>query len=236
MGLDIYFYKLTNVNQYNSYSKIRDAHDKKRRMVEKKYYTEYKQYDILYKRWYGDYIISNKMYPNDFSSAPKPDFISFKDSFEMDNLNCEAEKRQGLINYRELQDLYMRKENWMVSFVQQRHPERLIYDKTYGKILKNGEAILNKNDIKNLVKRMTNIKKLLPNDWENKMYNEYVKATNELKDLCDKNLPTMARFFFGSTTYDYCYFNSVINVFLPLFQNLLNNWVPGDKILYRKSW
>ena len=173
MGLDIYFYKLTNVNHYNSYSKIRDAHDKKRRMVEKKYYTEYKQYDILYKRWYGDYIISNKMYPNDFSSAPKRDFISFKDSFEMDNLNCEAEKRQGLINYSELQDLYMRKENWMVSFVQQRHPERLIYDKTYGKILKNGEAILNKNDIKNLVKRMTNIKKLLPNDWETKMYNEY---------------------------------------------------------------
>ena len=108
---------------------------------------------------------------------------------------------------------------------------RYIYSKiainaVYGKILKNGEAILNKNDIKNLVKRMTNIKKLLPNDWETKMYNEYVKATNELKDLCDKNLPTMARFFFGSTTYDYCYFNSVINIFLPwLKERMEASWL-----------
>lgn len=236
MGLDIYFYKLTNVKQYDSYSKIRDARDKKMRMFDKKYYKEYEQYNKLYNSWYENYIKSNNTYPTDFTTAPKNDFISFKDSFEMDNLNCEVEKRQELINGSELDDLYMRKENWMVSFVQQRHPECLIYDKSYGKILKNGKAILNKNDIKNLVKRMTTIKKILSNNWEALMRNEHWQATNELKDLCDINLPTMSRFFFGSTAYDYCYFNSIINVFLPLFQNLLSNWVPGDRILYMESW
>lgn len=83
---------------------------------------------------------------------------------------------------------------------------------------------------------MTTIKKILPNDWEIIMNNEHGEATNELKNICDKNLPTMSRFFFGSTTYDYYYFNSIVNIYLPLFQNLLSNWVPGDRILYRESW
>lgn len=148
MGLDIYFYKLTNVKQYNSYTKIRDARDKKMSMVEKKYHTEYEQYNKLYNNWYRNYIKSNNNTPHDFTSAPKTDFISFKDSFEMDNLEYEVDERRKLFSCREVEDLYMRKENWMVAFVQRRHPECLIHDKSYGKILKNGEAILNKNDIK----------------------------------------------------------------------------------------
>lgn len=235
MGLDIYFYKITDSKIYKKYLDKRNEMREFNSSLDIKYQKQIKAFENKYQKWYS----KNSSRQNvDWDKAPKPDFYTSDELFKRDNLQKEIiELRKcANINYdSQLSQLYMRKQNWMVKFVETRHPELLI-DSSYGKILKNGEAILNKNDIKNLIKRMTTIKNFLPNNWKTRMSNEYATAINELKDLCDKNLPTLGRFFFGSTEYDRDYFTAIVEVYLPRFKELLEEWVPGQKILYCESW
>lgn len=235
MGLDIYFHTITDSRQYKKYLHKKDEYDAYVKSLDEKYKKFNQKFNQKYNKWYSANINKQNI---DWNKAPTPDFYTSDELFTRDNLQKELHELSICVHAdyeSQLSDLYMRKQNWMVSFVEHRHPELLV-DSSYGKVLKNGEAILNKNDIKNLVKRMKTIKKALPKNWKYQMKDDFVHAVNNLEDICNENLPTMSRFFFGSTNYDRYYFEAVTETYLQRFEDLLINWKPGQKILYVECW
>lgn len=260
MGLDIYYY---NAKSKESYSRYRDA-VKRNDEFERRYYNAHRNdIDQAYNTWAKwntetmDYMELNGRNEYEVDDdwlaehpEPKYDFWQFatdEESKERDDLTNEitnAKADTGLSE--EIESLYMRKQNWMVSFVQDIHPELLEVHPNYGKILKESEVVLSIEDVEELISRM---EKILANKKEcnvvatdeRGMYSDaYKKFYNDLmeeqKEIAEKLLPTCGRFFFGSTEYDWRYYTNLMYYRMEFKKQLAYMKEHGTVLVYDESW
>ena len=267
MGLDIYFYKVKNKETCDNYLSIKKEYDK----VYDKFETKYKeQLTAAWKKWENWYNGENERIsalPEDSNEA-EYNYLKDEPSYDISNFMDEVEKLEWTtiqtkyniakgemhIDYQEdIDELYMRKENWMVHFVQERHPERLIHDTEFGSVLDGSCAVLDKDDIKELIHRMD---KVLGNTEKLQSYEDATgkqetngifrteeamdwyekwKPTEKMVEMAEIYLPTMSRFFFGSTDYDYWYFQA-LQTYRERFQKWLDESEPDEVLYYEESW
>ena len=270
MGLDIYFYRCKDKKTGEEYCSIKKEYDTVCQKYEEKYHKELSEAWNKWEAWFNaenerihnlpaDAPASEKNYNE--NTEPHYDISDFMTD-ELEKSEWKTIKTKYDLAYNEthidsdkdIDELYMRKQNWMVHFVQERHPECMIHDKEYGDILDCGIVLLDKEDINELIYRMN---KILGDSEKLKNYEESTgkkesedgvcmtddaicwyknwKAPEEMVELAEIYLPTMSRFFFGSTEYGYSYFNA-LKVYRDRFQKWLNESEPDEVLFYRESW
>lgn len=253
MGLDIYYHRAKNKEAYLKYSKSVDEFGE----FEERYYKAHKEaFDkdwAVWEEWYDKLNETDLEYDEFVKSNPEPhfdcwDYLTEAEAEEKKKLNdiTATLKEEAGYEQDEIENLYMRKKNWMVKYVETRHPELLVEDKDYGMVLKDGEAVLDIADITDLVFRMN----LILSNWKDflgKETDEYGCYTEEYKnyfqilidkhrDLAEKFLPTCSRFFFGDTAYDWYYYISM-RYYRDEFEKELELMKKDGHILvYRESW
>lgn len=270
MGLDIYFYKVKNKEICETYLSTKKEYDRFYNRLEEKYRNELK---AAYKKWEDWFNAENERInalpenasedEREYDRKTEPcydvsDFITDeieKTEWQALSTKYNLARSEMHIDYGEdIDELYMRKQNWMVHFVQERHPERLVHDKDYGDILESAAAVLDRIDIKELIHRMN---KILGNSEKLKNYEEttgrpesidgmfrtidavewyeHWKAPETMVELAEIYLPTMSRFFFGSTEYDWYYFDS-LRLYRDRFKKWLDESEPDEVLFYEESW
>lgn len=255
MGLDIYYYRAKNKEAYLKYSKSVDDFGE----FEERYYKAHNDvFDIDWAAWeeWHDKLAeadSDLDYDEFVKSNPEPhfdywDYLTEAEAEEKKKLNAITAKykEEAGFNQDEIENLYMRKKNWMVKYVETRHPELLVEDKDFGMILKDSEAVLDIDDIAELVGRMD----LILSNWKDfsgeetdehgcytaEYKNHFQKLIDEHKDLAETLLPTCLRFFFGDTTYDWYYYTSMRHYQNEFKKELELMEQDGHVLVYRESW
>lgn len=266
MGLDIYYYRVKNKEIAETFIKYAKDYDTAYDKYYHKYESEIKVASKKWNEWYNSECDRIETYtkehpddepPNfDYSNEPKYDITDFMDNLEKADWQLITTKYNSVksdINYDDdYEDLYMRKENWMVNFVQKIHPECLVEDKEFGKIIKQGMVVLTKDDVKELIKRMDTILykkiKTYTESTGKPESNDGIFCTDEfinwknrwtpkrhMLTLAKELLPTMGRFFFGSLDYNYNYFSS-----LEYYRDKFKKWLKirnnKEVLLYNESW
>lgn len=253
MGLDIYFHRVKNKEAYLMYSKSVDVFGE----FEDRYYKAHKEvFDkdwTVWKKWHDELNDSDLDYDEFIKSNPEPhfyywDYLTEEEAEEKKKLNEITAKYKEEAGYEqdEIGDLYMRKKNWMVKYVETRHPELLANDEKFGLILKDSEAVLDIDDITELVRRMDlilcNWKDFLGEEsdehgfYTEEYKNYFQKLIDEHRDLAEKLLPTCSRFFFGDTTYDWYYYTSMRYYRDEFKKELELMEKDGHVLVYRESW
>lgn len=248
MGLDIYFYRVKTKKLAQDFIAAYKAYD----VTYDKYYAKYKSqlkkasekwdkwYEVEWDRIskYTDEHPDEEPIDIDYSTEPKYSITDYMDELEKADWQLISTKynslRTDLNMDDDYDDLYMRKKNWMVHFVQDIHPERMVKHKEFDKILAQGMAILTKNDIKELLNRMN---KILGN-VSIQTYTEETGLWKPAPDMLERameNLPTMGRFMFGFLDYDYYYFMSLEH-YKSKFENWLKIAGKHEVLLYSESW
>ena len=129
------------------------------------------------------------------------------------------------------------------------HPGELPVD--FGDILEYGNAILDKSDIQELLDRMSKIltswtsydkatgKPGTDNKgWRTEEAREWIsnwKPTDSMVEEATKLLPTMGRFFFGNTEYNYYYFES-LDYYYKKFKEVYDSMTDDEVLYYNESW
>lgn len=253
MGLDIYFHRIKNKEAYLKYSKSVDDFGKFEERYHEVHKTEIERDFAVWDRWHDAYCRTDLDYDAFVKHNPEPhfelwDYLTEEEAEEKKKLNDITTKYREESGYEqdEIDNLYMRKKNWMVKYVETRHPELLVKDEEYGMILKDPEVVLDIDDITELVRRMdlilSNWRDFLGKDTaENGSYSEdyknyFQKLIDEHKELAEKFLPTCSRFFFGDTTYDWYYYTSMRYYRDEFKKELELMEKDGHVLVYRESW
>jgi hypothetical protein len=269
MGLDIYFYHCRDKKLGEDYMKAGKEYDDAYARFEKKYEKELGEAYKKWEKWYNAESERIDALPDDAPDSERELNRASEPGYEIsDFLNPEEKAEWDAIKdtynsfakdldtgyQKDIGDLYMRKKNWMVRYVEERHPERLIEHPDYGKILESACAVLDRDDIEELVSRMDRILNGMDTikgyeettgkkesedgffrtqeaiDW----YNSWTPPDG-MAERAHELLPTMGRFFFGSTDYDYDYFSALLR-YRKKFQEWLDT-SPADEVLfYLESW
>lgn len=260
MGLDIWFWKVKHKQVLSRYinleKKLSDLDDE----YYKKYETPLKAASEKWNKWYNeecDKQDEDSNYEFNYNAEPKYELTDFCTKEEADEYNALKKERDYLgstlcLKYEDrIETLDMRKQNWMVAFVQSRHPELLKHDDNFGYILEQGNAILDKSDIQELIDRMLKIlsgwtsydkatgKPGADNDgWRTEEACEWIsnwKPSDSLVEEAKKLLPTMSRFFFGNTEYNYYYFES-LDRYYKNFKEVYDSMADDEVLYYNESW
>lgn len=260
MGLDIDFFKVKSRKDAEHYLRVLDEYDDFSSLINSKYKQQQQAVYAKHNEWYDKEIAkqeADENYEIAWDNAPDTDVTAYASKEDIEQMQKLREMYQDIkkslgVEYdKEIKDLYMRKKNWMVYFVQSRHHERLEHNDDYGEILKGSTAVLDKNDIHQLVKKMRKVlkgfkdyeevtgKKTYKEDgWISSDANDWIsawQATDEQVQTAQEELPTMSRFFFGSTDYDYWYFSG-IKYYLSKFEELLKTMTDDEALVYVESW
>lgn len=264
MGLDIYFYTIKDKDKYHKYQAARRKYEDIYEELFRKYKEPYEAACKAWHEWYeaeNEKVIAacdnNQHYDINFNEAPRAELTDFMTNVELLEFNAASSEYNALkadlhIDYESnIEELYMRKKNWMCKYVETRHPELLTREtKDYGKVLEHGEALLTREDIEELVRRMRKVTEhfkeyhdVCPDDWgengfrsEDEMsWIEEWKPTVEMENTAEQLLPGMSRFFYGNTEYDYYYFEGV-KYYIDEFQKWLDEHENSDCLLYEESW
>lgn len=260
MGLDISFWKVKHKQVLSRFINL----EKKFSDLEDKYYTKYeaplKDASEKWNKWYNEECDKQDKDPDyefNYNAEPKYDVTDFCTKEEADEYNVLKKEHDYLestlcLKYEDrIETLDMRKQNWMVVFVQRRHPEFLTHDDDFGNILEQGNAILDKSDIQELIDRMSKILSgwtsydkttgkpgADSNGWRTEEARDWIsrwKPTGSLVKVAKKLLPTMSRFFFGSTDYDYYYFES-LECYYKNFKEVYDSMADDEVLYYNESW
>lgn len=248
MGLDIYYHRVKHPEYYKQYSRAVDAFGDFENRYSMTHRAEIEASFKVWSDWHDKYCESNVDYDEWIKTNPEPhydiwDYLTKSEKAEKQILSDEISKYRNATGFEqdEIEALYMRKMNWMVSFVQERHPELLTNDKSYGLILEDGEAILSVEDIEELINRMDSIL----SNWQDfagerddtsEYETHFQKLMVEHKELAAKLLPTCARFFFGSTDYDWWYYTKLHYYRDEFKKELALMKEDGHALIYMESW
>ena len=264
MGLDIYFYTIKDKDKYRMYQAACRKYDALYDIMHEKYKEPYEVACRKWNEWYEAETTkditarnNNQTYTINFDEAPKAELTEFMTSIEALEFTTARSEYNNLkedlhIDYEDnIEELYMRKKNWMCKFVEMRHPELLTHDTEYGKVLENGQALLTRADIEELLRRMRKVTENFKEygevtgkpeaddkGWRTKEAIDWIeewKPTEEQARVASDLLPCMSRFFYGSTEFDYHYFNG-IKSYIDVFQKWLDEHDYSDCLLYEESW
>lgn len=264
MGLDIYFYTIKDKAKYNRYRAAAKKYDTISDAMHAKYKEPYEAACKKWNEWYEAETTkdiearnNDKEYKIDFDLAPRAELTDFMTAVEANEYSFAKSEYETLqeelgIKYEgDIDELYMRKKNWMCKYVETRHPELLTRASEYGMILEDGQALLSRADIEELLRRMRvvveNFKDYVESTgkveadekgWRTQEAIDWIEAwkpTDEMVETATKWLPGMSRFFYGSTEYDYHYFDG-IRWYIDKFQKWLDEHEFTDCLLYEESW
>lgn len=212
MGLDIYVCRYKNKNSTELASKyyIQMSH-----YFNKIYSILKKKEEILLNKgltdseWSNIFFEKNNKCKTDYNDDSVPAFPE-KCQKVYNELKKKYEDNKGV----DIEDLYMRKENWFLAYIHSRHD--------FGEDCYHCE--ITKDDVIELISRMEKILKA-------------VKSSKEEGDkLAAELLPTQSGFFFGSTDYDNYYYDALQH-YLERYKDYLNiiDW-DNEYIEYTESW
>ena len=231
MGLDIDFYKVKDTSIVNKFISIQKKQKEYVDLIRKKYDSEYKKYAIEWDKWWSEKFSAKG---NFSKKEPVIDFYTPEEDFNLSN-NTITFNYYECLAYKNIGDsidtLYMRKQNWMISFVEEKHQEY----KVNGYIPNNTFIELTKSDIEDLIDRMTKITDSTGLDFTKNIRNSVYIRKKSIK-LAEKLLPTCSGFFYGSISYDLDYFCQLWRYKNAFKEFMENDWKDDEHLLYYANW
>lgn len=268
MGLDIYFYRVSSKEKAEEFLAASKQYEIAYDAYTEKYKEPIEKAEKKWRDWYNaenikyeEHAAKNEEYEFDHSNEPSYDMKDFMTPIDrtgwefVENTYKDLKNEINFTYEGQYKDLYMRKQNWMLQYVYNRFPERLVKLPDYSnKILDDCKAILTLDDVNDLIDRMEKV--LAAGEF--KTYQEatgkpeadekgwYFKEaidyhnewtpTEAQNAAANEYLPTRSGFFFGSVTYDYFYFQRVRD-YLESFKKWRDEVrMPGEVLLYEESW
>lgn len=228
MGLDINFYKIKDYACFQKSRKAREIESAFADELEKKYKKEYTEYSKKWSIWWGNHG------PND--PEPVIDFLTPEEDLTLHNNMTRTEFYEikcGFDTMKEIDALYMRKQNWMVEFVNNIHPE--YKNKDTGEIQNCDYVALTKDDINELISRMKKITDSTGWDFT-KEIKWSRKPPKKSLELAKELLPTVSGFFYGDTDYSPHYFTSLYHYMITFSTFLQEDWADDEYLIYCANW
>lgn len=145
------------------------------------------------------------------------EFATDEEKAEMNRFNENINKAANGVkdSYSDnIEALYMRKQYWMVKYVNERHPELLVTDDYGDIVIEMGYAVLDRDDIKELVERM---EKILAN-------HNLAESLLPIRDVDDE-----------FNVFDEYYFRD-IKRYCNEFKKLLPDLEKGEALIFCASW
>ena len=228
MGLDINFYKIKDLNYFQKSRKAREIETAFADNLEKKYKKEYAAYSERWGKWWGNHG------PND--PEPVIDFLTPEEDLILHNNMTRTEyfeTKCGIDTMKDIDELYMRKQNWMVQFVNNIHPE---YKNTPDGEIPNCEYVaLSKDDINDLISRMKKITESTGWDFSKEIKWSRQPPKKSLQ-LAKELLATVSGFFYGDTDYSANYFTSLYEYMNRFTIFLQEDWADDEYLIYCANW
>ena len=242
MGLDVYAYKVKNLESYNKYLSSCHNYNNYSAFLWTKYEKEVNKAYNRYCNWEAEH-------QND------PDY-SLKEnpySYNINNFTTEEEKNnenelvtlrefaKTNCNYHEIESLYMRKHYWFIQYLYHKYDDKMDYrDGDVVKTFSGEQFIITKTDLKDIIDRLQRVIDASKNNLDT-YYNDplvYHSLSDELlvnKDVMDREFPIYNEYHFAARM-DWNYNYNTLNSFLNDFKNVYSEMKDEELLVYIESW
>lgn len=242
MGLDLYAYKVKNLESYNKYLTASYNYNNYSAFLWTKYEKEVNKAYNRYCNWEAEH-----QNDPDYSLKENPysyNINNFATEEEKNNENELATRREcakSNCNYHEIESLYMRKHYWFIQYLYHKYDDKMIY--RGGDVVKtfSGEQfIITKTDLKDIIDRLQRV----IDDSKNNLDTYYNDSSiddpfgDELlvnKEVMDREFPIYNEYIF-SARMDWNYSYATINSFLNDFKNVYSEMKDEELLVYIESW
>lgn len=230
MGLDVYAYKVKNLESYNKYLSSCHNYNNYSAFLWTKYEKEVNK---AYNRYYN-WEVEHQNDP-DYSLKENPY------SYNINNFTTEEEKNnenelvtlkefaKTNCNYHEIESLYMRKHYWFIQYLYHKYDDKMIYrDGDVVKTFSGEQFIITKTDLKDIIDRLQRVL--------NKTRKKYIDDETKVnKNVMDKEFPIYNEYHFA-TRMDWNYSYTTINSYLNDFKNVYSEMKDEELLVYVESW
>lgn len=242
MGLDVYAYKVKNLESYNKYLSSCHNYNNYSAFLWTKYEKEVNKAYNRYCNWEvehqndPDYSLKENPYSyniNNFTTEEEKnnenELVSLK---EFAKTNC---------NYHEIESLYMRKHYWFIQYLYHKYDDKMIYrDGDVVKTFSGEQFIITKTDLKDIIDRLQRVIDASKNNLDT-YYNDplaYHSLSYELlvnKEIMDREFPIYNEYHFAARM-DWNYSYTTINSYLNDFKNVYSEMKDEELLVYVESW
>lgn len=242
MGLDLYAYKVKNLESYNKYLSSYYNYNNYCSFLWTKYEKEANK---AYKR-YCNWEVEHQNDP-DYSLKENPysysinNFITEEEKNNENELATYKEFAKSNCNYHEIESLYMRKHYWFIQYLYHKYDDKMIYrDGDVVKTFSDEQFIITKSDLKDIIDRLQRVIDASKNNFDT-YYNDplfYHSLSDELlvnKEIMDREFPIYNEYIFA-TRMDWNYSYTKINSFLNNFKNVYSEMKDEELLVYIESW
>lgn len=242
MGLDLYAYKVKNLESYNKY--LSSCHNFNNYSAF--LWTKYeKEVNKAYNR-YCNWEVEHQNDP-DYSLKENPY------SYNINNFTTEEEKNnenelmtlrefaKSNCNYHEIESLYMRKQCWFIQYLYHKYDDKMIYrDGDVVKTFSGEQFFITKTDLKDIIDRLQRVIDASKNNLDT-YYNDTLiddPHGDELlvnKEVMDREFPIYNKYIFAARM-DWNYNYNTLNSYLNDFKNVYSEMKDEELLVYMESW
>lgn len=242
MGLDLYAYKVKNLESYNKYLSSCHNYNNYSAFLWTKYEKEVNKAYNRYCNWEAEH--QNDL---DYSLKENPysyNINNFTTEEEKNNENELMTLREFAMtncNYHEIESLYMRKHYWFIQYLYHKYDDKMIYsDGDVVKTFSGEQFIITKTDLKDIIDRLQRVIDASKNNLDT-YYNDSLiddPYGDELlvnKDVMDREFPIYNEYHFAARM-DWNYSYATINSYLNDFKNVYSEMKDEELLVYMESW
>ena len=234
MGLDVYAYKVKNLESYNKYLSSCHNYNNYSAFLWTKYEKEVNKAYNRYCNWEAEH-----QNDPDYSMQENPysyNINNFTTEEEKNNENELATYREFAktnCNYHEIESLYMRKHYWFIQYLSHKYADKMIYiDGDVVKTFSGEQFIITKTDLKDIIDRLQRVIDASKNNFDT-YYNDTLILVN--KEVMDREFPIYNKYIFA-TRMDWNYSYATINSYLNDFKNVYSEMKDEELLVYVESW
>lgn len=232
MGLDLYAYKVKNLESYNKYLSSCHNYNNYSAFLWTKYEKEVNKAYKRYCNWEAehqndpDYSLKENPYSYGINN-----FITEEEKNNENELATYREFAKSNCNYHEIESLYMRKHYWFIQYLYHKYDDKMIYrEGDVVKTFSDEQFIITKSDLKDIIDRLQRVIDASKNNLDT-YYNDPLVN----KDVMDREFPIYNKYIFA-TRMDWNYSYTTINSYLNDFKNVYSEMKDEELLVYVESW
>lgn len=244
MGLNLYAYKVKNLESYNKYLSSCHNYNNYSAFLWTKYEKEVNKAYNRYCNWEAehqddpDYSLKENPYSYNINN-----FTTEEEKNNENELMTLREFAKTNCNYHEIESLYlyMRKQYWFIQYLYHKYDDKMIYrDGDVVKTFSGEQFIITKTDLKDIIDRLQRVIDASKNNFDN-YYNDplvYHSLSDELlvnKEIMDKEFPIYNEYIFAARM-DWNYNYNTLNSYLNDLKNIYSEMKDEELLVYIESW
>lgn len=232
MGLDVYAYKVKNLESYNKYLSSCHNYNNYSAFLWTKYKKEVNKAYNRYCNWEAehqndpDYSLKENPYSYNINN-----FTTEEEKNNENELMTLREFAKTNCNYHEIESLYMRKHYWFIQYLYHKYDDKMIYrDGDVVKTFSGEQFIITKTVLKDIIDRLQRVIDASKNNLDT-YYNDPLVN----KEIMDREFPIYNEYNFAARM-DWNYSYATINSYLNDFKNVYSEMKDEELLVYIESW